>query len=149
MKQNIYFIALAAFVLLFSACRKETQTAGTDKVNDTITVEILETDTLQAEPEMEFTDWEGEYRGILPCEDCDGAETVIALYFDSTFTQNVTYIGRGGPYESRGTFTFEGGNLLLKFEDGSEALYKVEDGVLKLLDEEGEAYESDDYTLRK
>ncbi len=145
---GVYIMVIAAVILLFSACRKETKTSSTQET-DSVAVEVLDTDSLELEAAIDYTNWEGEYRGILPCEDCDGAETVIALNFDSTFIQNVTYIGRGGPYESSGTFTREAGNLVLNFDDGSRAVYKVEAGTLSLLDDEGEEMGGEAYVLRK
>jgi uncharacterized lipoprotein NlpE involved in copper resistance len=36
----------------------------------------------------------GTYRGILPCADCPGTETVITLNADSSFTRSMKYQGK-------------------------------------------------------
>lgn len=133
MKQKL-FLLLTVVVVIFSACKKEKTTES--KLTETDSVEVVEVpDTIHTAKNA--IDWEGEYKGIMPCEDCDGVETAVYLNFDNTFTQSLNYIGKGGPYESKGAFTWdEAGNIIkLNFEDGSTAKYQVEEGKLTLLDE--------------
>lgn len=134
MKQKL-FLLLTVVAVVFSACRKE-KTSETKPV-EIDSIEIIEVpDTIQHIAQG-IIDLEGEYKGIMPCEDCDGVETALYLSFDNTFTQSLYYIGKGGPYESKGTFKWdETGNIIeLYFEDGSTAKYQVEEGKLTLLDE--------------
>src|SRR5690606_18798136 len=39
-------------------------------------------------------DWAGTYRGVLPCADCEGIETVITLAEDGSFREHTRYLGR-------------------------------------------------------
>ena len=39
-------------------------------------------------------DWMGVYRGVLPCADCEGIETVIILRGDGNYTSQSKYLGR-------------------------------------------------------
>lgn len=39
-------------------------------------------------------DWAGTYRGVLPCADCEGIETVITLTEDGNFRERTRYLGR-------------------------------------------------------
>jgi uncharacterized lipoprotein NlpE involved in copper resistance len=39
-------------------------------------------------------DWAGSYRGLLPCADCDGIETVVRLENDGTYRLQLKYRGR-------------------------------------------------------
>lgn len=147
MKKKI-FLLLTIVAVLFSACKK-TGTKEESPAEDSISVttEISESRTT---PDVTL-DWEGEYKGILPCADCDGMEVSLILNFDSTFTQSTHYIGKGGPYEEEGTFSWDetGGIVVLKLTDGSEAKYRVEEDMLILLDEYGYPYEGDEYVLRR
>ncbi|MAY40564.1 MULTISPECIES: META domain-containing protein [Spongiibacter] len=39
-------------------------------------------------------DWMGVYRGVLPCADCEGIETVVVLRSDGHYTSQSKYLGR-------------------------------------------------------
>lgn len=39
-------------------------------------------------------DWAGTYRGVLPCADCEGVETVITLTDDGGFREHTRYQGK-------------------------------------------------------
>ncbi len=147
MKTNI-FLLIAIVFIVFASCKKE-KTSDERPETDSIDVIVTEPDTMHTAKNS--IDWEGEYKGITPCEDCDGVETSIILNFDNTFTQSLNYIGKGGPYESSGTFEWDatGSKVTLKFEDGSEATYQVGEGMISLLDEYGYPIEGDGYVLKK
>lgn len=147
MKQKLFLLVLLITVI-FSACKKE-RTSDERHETDSIDVIVTEPDTLHTAKNS--IDWEGEYKGITPCEDCDGVETAIMLNGDSTFTQSLTYIGKGGPYETKGVFEWDetGSKVTLKFDDGSEAKYAVGEGFISLLDDYGLPIEGEDYVLRK
>ena len=46
-------------------------------------------------------DWAGVYRGVIPCADCQGIETVVVLKSDGTFTALSRYLGKGDEVFSR------------------------------------------------
>ena len=146
MKKKL-FLLLTIIAVVFSACKKA-ETKDEQSAEDSVTVvtEVPDGHTTQ-----NSVDWEGEYKGITPCEDCDGVETAIMLNGDSTFTQSLTYIGKGGPYETKGVFEWDetGSKVTLKFDDGSEAKYAVGEGFISLLDDYGLPIEGEDYVLRK
>lgn len=146
MKQKL-FLLLTVFAITFSACKKA-DSKEEQPANDSIemTSEVPEGHTSNI-----AVDWEGEYKGIIPCEDCDGVETSLILNYDSTFTMTKTYIGKGGPYESKGSFSraASGNIIVLKFDDASEAKYQLGDGSLSLLNDDGSIIEGEDYVLRR
>ncbi|MGE4322957.1 MAG: copper resistance protein NlpE N-terminal domain-containing protein [Sphingobium sp.] len=39
-------------------------------------------------------DWAGTYRGMLPCADCEGIDTVVILQSDGTYRSQSRYVGR-------------------------------------------------------
>jgi uncharacterized lipoprotein NlpE involved in copper resistance len=45
----------------------------------------------------------GKYKGVLPCADCEGMETIIELKSDSTYVREINYLGK-----KRNTFTATG-----------------------------------------
>lgn len=136
-------IYLFSFMLLFLfSCKKEKATIDTDEQ----TIEI-KTDSVKSSEIIQ--NWEGEYKGIFPCEDCDGIETSLTLNFDNSFVQISHYIGKGGPYESKGSFEFDEDKqqFMLSYEDGSQALYKLSEYSIILLDESEN--EMDEYRLSR
>ena len=148
MKTRIVFLTILVG-LLVGSCKKSAQKEDQQSPEgDSITV-IQPIDTVHTS--QNSIDWEGEYKGIMPCEDCDGVETALMLNFDYTFTQSVTYIGKGGPYLTKGTFSCDETGFIgtLKFEDGSLAQYLVGEGTISLLDMDGSPLEGDEYVLRK
>lgn len=50
-------------------------------------------------------DWQGSYRGILPCADCEGIETLIVLFDDGTYRRETKYLGEDNKiFSERGEF---------------------------------------------
>lgn len=63
-------------------------------------------------------DWAGTYRGVLPCADCEGIETVITLTGEGSFREHTRYLGKneGETETSReGSFNWsnDGGRVTL------------------------------------
>jgi copper homeostasis protein (lipoprotein) len=63
-------------------------------------------------------DWAGTYRGVLPCADCEGIETVITLAEDGSFREHTRYLGRQdapGASSRQGSFDWsaDGGIVVL------------------------------------
>lgn len=51
--------------------------------------------------------WIGAYRGVLPCADCEGIETVVVLARDGTYSTQARYLGKGDPvFAEHGRFTW-------------------------------------------
>ena len=76
MKQKL-FLLLTVVAITFSACKKA-DSKEEQPANDSIemTSEVPEGHTSNI-----AVDWEGEYKGIIPCEDCDGVETSLILNY--------------------------------------------------------------------
>lgn len=86
--------------------------------------------------------YDGIYRGVLPCADCEGIKTTLYLMRDNTFKQVSEYMGKeGSAFETTGTFTWDktGSIITLKEKDGSTSQYQVGEDVLTMLDQEGKA----------
>lgn len=59
-------------------------------------------------------DWAGAYRGVLPCADCEGVETVVVLATDGTYRTQSKYLGKSDEvFSEQGGFTWNGkGNTI-------------------------------------
>lgn len=86
-------------------------------------------------------DWPGRYRGVLPCADCEGIETVITLGGDQRYTLATRYLGREPvAREVAGTFAWnDAGNVItLGGLEHQPAQYLVGENVLIQLDLQGQ-----------
>jgi len=96
-------------------------------------------------------DWAGVYRGVIPCADCQGIETVVVLRSDGTFTSLARYLGKGDQVFSKdGHFTWnaEGNTVAL----ASGARYLVGENHLTRLALDGSRVtgaHADRYVLTK
>lgn len=154
MKKSIIAISLASLVL--AACSKtenkkvEEQTPATTETVSEATV----ADT--AHTAENALDWNGTYKGILPCADCEGIKTELELNSDKTYEIKETYLGKGDgkPFESKGSFQFDSKNSSIIELDkaGDSRKYFVAEGYLKALDMDGKEITgdlADKYQLKK
>ena len=88
-------------------------------------------------------DWQGTYKGITPCADCEGIETQISLNKDLTFAIKTKYLGKGDDkvFEEKGNFVWDitGGSITLLGLKGKLSQYKVGENKLIQLDSNGKA----------
>lgn len=88
-------------------------------------------------------DWSGNYRGVIPCADCEGIETTVSLYKDMHFQVRSIYLGRAvKPRVVKGKFSWasNGNSIMLTDSTGHDyAKYKVEENALVQLDMNGKA----------
>ncbi|EOR08781.1 copper resistance protein NlpE [Acinetobacter genomosp. 15BJ] len=139
MKKSIIAISLASIFLV--ACNKA-ETPKTDEQTPPATSTESSTEVVDSAHTAENSlDWNGTYKGALPCADCEGIETELELNQDKTFELKETYLGKGDgkAFESKGSFKFDSQNTSIieldKAGDGRK--YFVAEGYLKALDMEG------------
>lgn len=100
-------------------------------------------------------DWEGTYRGVLPCADCEGIETEVTIRHDGWSHVRSTYLGRSDKAFSReGRFTWDadGRSIVISLDNGTLFRYLVGENQLVMLDSEGRRIAgqlAERYTLRK
>lgn len=86
-------------------------------------------------------DWNGVYKGTLPCADCQGIETTLTLNADKTYNLLSTYLGKGDgkPVESKGSFEWMNGNVI-KLNDprGAPQLVMISENKVLMLDRSGQ-----------
>lgn len=83
-------------------------------------------------------DWSGTYRGVLPCADCEGIETVITLMEEGTYIRSLRYLGREDGYRrDQGGFEWNdaGSGIVL---EADEQAYQVGENRLFHLDRQGQ-----------
>ncbi len=105
---------------------------------------------------MNSLDWEGVYRGVLPCTDCKGIFTVIYLRRDQTFTVETKYLGKTDEtFRKEGQFSWNEDGSIVVFHvdaDKSPSQYFVGENYLQQVDMEGNLIKDelkDQYKLKK
>ncbi|HSQ46276.1 MAG TPA: copper resistance protein NlpE N-terminal domain-containing protein [Lutibacter sp.] len=142
MKNKLILIILTIFTTI-SACK-------TDKKSIQST---------EATPDNSRTslDWKGVYRGVLPCADCEGIQTEIALNIDLTYQITSKYLGKNEEaFKEIGTFIWDdaGAKITLKNAEPNSATnqYLVGENMLFKLDADGNRIEGElkeKYQLKK
>lgn len=120
---------IIASVSLFTACKS-------DKKADDTPLRTTESSQLN-----DTQEWVGQYKGTLPCEDCDGIATTLTLKEDGSFQHVAYYRGKNEPaVVSRGTISWDdsGSQLLLNLKDQNTQNFAFDSVELRLLDETGQ-----------
>lgn len=146
MKKLIY----VTFVLFaFTACKNNQEKETGEEIVETEQAPDMHTSQISL-------DWQGVYKGILPCADCEGIATEVKLNDDQTYVIKRLYLGNDDSYfEETGTFqwTKDGGSIVLvENTQDSPTLFKVGENHLLHLDQDGEKIEgelAEMYVLRK
>lgn len=141
MKSNI--LLLVGSLLLFFSCKKEIQVEEVKKdsitiANDTLDNGISKSDMHNSQISL---DWQGTYKGVVPCADCEGIETEITLNKDSTFVMHTKYLGKAKQkvFEQNGTFSWDESGSIIVLQDLKikPNEYMVGENTLMQLDLEG------------
>jgi uncharacterized lipoprotein NlpE involved in copper resistance len=131
-------IIITCISFLFFNCKKEIKIEV--EKQDTLKTSI-DTITKDIHNAQNALDWQGVYKGITPCADCEGILTEITLNKDLTFLLKTKYLGKENQtfFEKNGTFTWDSSGLIISLNDlkGSPNQYKVGENKLTQLDMEG------------
>lgn len=119
-----------ASVLLVAACGGESKSNVPDSV---VTVNPFPEVTLTAVAPAS-------YEGTLPCADCSGLRTVLAIWPDSVYRLAQTYEGKSTtPVVTMGRWRLSESVLSFETDNGIPILYRrVGDDTLTLLDQQGQ-----------
>ena len=151
MKSKIFLCF--CIVLLITSCKKENQTTDLEAVEAKTDTTLVFGNEHNSQNSL---DWEGVYKGILPCADCDGIETEIVINSDLTFVKKTKYLGKEDikGIEGKGSFTWnkDGSTIILQGINEESNQYKVGENTLTHLDVEGKIITGDlaqNYILKK
>jgi uncharacterized lipoprotein NlpE involved in copper resistance len=156
------FRSIIVFVVfLLSACNNAEE-KSTAPNTDTVSAMKLMTDTNAITAAIDSThnaqnslDWNGTYKGVLPCADCAGIETEITLFKDQTYTIKRKYQGKKGVVFSdrKVPFTWIDGSMIrLDGEIDGPSMYMVGENKITQLDMSGKQIKGsikEKYVLKK
>ncbi len=161
---SIHTVKLLIAVCVVSLCScqgSEKQVPGTEAGDSVATMRfVTDSNMITAAVDSNHTaqnalDWEGAYKGVVPCADCDGIETVILLKKDMTFNKTVKYLGKKDNLSvtAEGKFKWNGAmNIELEGLKDQPSKYSVMENKIVQLDMEGKKIEgplADKYVLQK
>ncbi len=99
--------------------------------------------------------WNGVYKGTLPCADCSGIETTVTLNNDKTYEKIEKYLGKDNAnFQEKGTFAFTDNATKIILTDSSQTKtqYAIGENHLILLGQDGKPSTTpmaDQYRLQK
>lgn len=134
---NKFGFLIALFAITLGSCTNKSKTQDATPQDATpIDQNIIDHHTSEMS-----VDWVGEYEGILPCDDCDGIETVIVLRENHTYVAQYRHLGKPGDnkeWGEEGAFTWNdaGSNVTLVSADET-IQFKVGENQLFLITDEG------------
>jgi uncharacterized lipoprotein NlpE involved in copper resistance len=139
------FLAFFLFSAVFSACDVAlAETAGMDDGN--------------AHHGQTSIDWPGMYRGFLPCDDCKGVKTTLALNKNNTYILITQHIGKSErEFVEKGKFASDDGKTIVltprnTADSPATRQYLVGENLLTQLDGNGNRMTgkfADRYVLRR
>jgi uncharacterized lipoprotein NlpE involved in copper resistance len=95
------------------------------------------------------------YTGVLPCADCEGVETTVTLFADTTFEYHSTYLGKN-PKDTAGLNATINGKFMMHSDtvhlEGVQSRYLKTDIALFQLDKSGRIMtgkKAEKYELKK
>jgi copper homeostasis protein (lipoprotein) len=145
---KIKFSFLLLVLVFFTACNQN-NSKQSNQLNDSITAFKDEHNAKNA------LDYVGIYKGILPCADCSGIETVLMINENDTYNLTRKYIGKGHKlFELKGTYSWnnQGNTITLSNVNDAPNQYFVGENTLTQLDMNGHKITSslkDEYVLAK
>lgn len=149
MKTTITNVIYIALIFLVTSCNSEKKKETPVDVEPQL--EQVEMGTL-GDNSMTSLDWDGTYKGELPCADCEGIKTVVTINSDKTYTIQETYLGKETtPIETEGTFEWDDQGQRIILSEERNAFF-VGENTLTLLDSDGNKITGDLealYVLRK
>ena len=149
--------AFAAIFLVSCSPKPGTDTASAAATTSDSATTMTDTSAMQNEHTSQNSlDWNGMYKGVLPCADCEGIETNIILNTDNTYLIQTKYLGKGEtkPVEKTGSFTrnAEGNTVIFSGVENAPNQYFVGENKLIQLDLAGKKIDgklAEKYVLTK
>ncbi|WBL42737.1 copper resistance protein NlpE [Algoriphagus halophytocola] len=139
MNIKLITFGLLAALTLQASCTSSTQESET---------KVEETNPLPLGDNTETSvDWNGTYKGTVPCASCEGIEVTLTLNMDRTYKIVTNYLGRNDALEQEntGSFTWNESGSIITLEEVAQGpnQYKVGEGRIWQLDMNGEVIQGD------
>ncbi|HRI46990.1 MAG TPA: copper resistance protein NlpE N-terminal domain-containing protein [Ignavibacteriaceae bacterium] len=144
MKTLFYSAMLLSVFLILNGCGTSNMTSSsTSKEN------------INSHNAQNSLDWSGVYKGVVPCADCEGIETILILNKDLSYVLKTSYLGKeNNPFIIEGNFIWnESSNkITLSGIQNAPNSFFVGENLIYQLDMDGNRITgelSENYALRK
>ena len=127
-------VILLLSVAAVAGCKNRNKATETIEVVSEV---IAPADTLNVQDSLNY---EGTYKGTLPCADCSGIETTITIDKNGNFTRTMKYMGKGdnNEFKDSGTFQWDSTGTIIQFQNVEDpGMYLVGKDRLTALDMDG------------
>ncbi|MHA4844028.1 copper resistance protein NlpE [Flavitalea antarctica] len=142
-------VAVLSMALVMGACGD-----SAEQENNATVVPVPDTPAAQA-PVTYQRVITAAYAGVIPCADCDGVETNVTLFADTTFELRSAYIGKN-PKDTAGLNATINGKFMMHSDtvhlEGVQSRYLKTDTALLQLDKTGKIMtgkSAEKYVLKK
>lgn len=146
MKKTALVLSILSMSLMACSKPNTETTTETTAVSETTVVQSVEasapasSEPVSGSAEISL-DWDGDYKGSLPCADCDGIKTKLELNKDKTFEISREYLGLKNTEQkskAKGSFTFDAKNpsiIVLGAPENKKVF--IGENYVQFLDEDG------------
>jgi uncharacterized lipoprotein NlpE involved in copper resistance len=139
MNKTLFLPILAALFLAACGTKGTADTSSAAADAATQGADTLMAD--KAHSSQNALDWAGMYKGVVPCADCEGIETVLILNSDNTYLLRTNYLGKpdAQAIEKTGSFTWNpaGNTVILGNIENAPTQYFVGENQVIQLDMSG------------
>ncbi len=136
MNKPLILLCLFAGLLSITSCTKSEEKKEVDTEN-----KVEETEMYSGDNSENSLDWNGTYKGTVPCASCEGIEVALTLNKDKTYKLVTNYLGRNDALEQEntGSFTWDETGSIITLEKVAQGpnQYKVGENRIWQLDMEG------------
>ena len=146
----------AAMTVALAACKPQAEPAAPAPAEPAAPAAAPVADATPAPVAFDAKAFAGTFSGTLPCADCPGIDTKIALATDGTYTVEETYQDRkDGHFKGDGTWTAEADGKRIRLDPNSKSdedrMFEViSNDEIRQLDIEGKPIESSlPYNLKR
>ncbi|MCU7548028.1 copper resistance protein NlpE N-terminal domain-containing protein [Chitinophagaceae bacterium LB-8] len=125
MKKLLFASIFISFIIGFYTC----------KTPSTTTKNMAST---KSDNSRNSLDWDGIYRGVLPCADCQGIQTTVYLNKDLSYRLKLKYLGKSdSAHEYSGKFSWNNEGSTITLDGQEKSSYFVGENTLTQLDKNG------------
>lgn len=147
MNKNFIILILCASMAFTTACSNSTDNSENQEEVITEVETVEEIPQYNGDNSATSVDWNGTYKGTVPCASCEGIETILTLNMDMTFKLSTHYFGRNDALEEdvMGNFSWDktGSIVTLANVKDRPNQFKVGENRIWLLDMDGKRVTGD------
>lgn len=153
--KNLFRAITLTVTIVFFSCSNDTKNTESNLSQPAADSAFKKDSTIQtpdtAHNSANSLDWQGTYKGTVPCADCEGVETTITIDADSNYVISTQYLGKkkskGTDKKGRFSWNKEGSVITLEGIKNAPSQYQVGENMLIQLDIQGKKITGDNAAL--